>query len=617
MYSYIPEYFPDSPGIYLMKDCYDRIIYVGKANSIRKRLLSYFREGKAASPKNAIMVKKIHKIDYLCTHTEKEALLLESSLIKKHKPKYNVVLRDDKSYILFKLDKNTDYPRLSLTRKVKKDGSLYFGPFTSAYSARQTLQVINRLFPLRKCRTTVFKNRTRPCLQYFIGRCLAPCVYQVSRDSYWDTVSQLELFLRGKPEKLIQTLEKEMYQDSANLEFEKAALKRDQIKAVQLTLEKQKVVSPLGIDIDVIGVTQIGQVTALGILFVRQGNLLDSKNFSWNNSSSSEVQQTKEKNESETIEEKDDLLPSFLLQFYVPGKFVPKQIIVPWQIKDKGIEEILSDRRGQLVRVRPPKNKQEKELVELAHINAREHTNRKGKQDSHEDRLKRRLNLSSLPQRIEAIDASHLSGQGMIVGQIVYEDGGLKKEDYRIYSFPELEGTRDDYAALANWTKRRLNSSQPWPDLVLIDGGKGQLSAVDKTLKKQLASLGQNIDEKWQLVSIAKAKEEGQDTVFRPERKNPVALKPGSKELLFLQYLRDNVHRFVLSRQKKIRSRYFYNQRLINLPGIGEKTAKILWEHFGSLKAIREASLEDLEQVDGIGKKRAQNIQQSLRKLAA
>ncbi len=616
--------FPECPGVYLMKNHKGKIIYVGKANNLRKRLSSYFRISEQLPLKTKIIMQQVENIDYLCTNTEKEALLLEASLIKKHKPAYNIVLRDDKAYILFKLDKKVNFPRLTLTRKVANDNSIYFGPFTSALAARSTLKVINRIFALRKCKDSVFQNRTRPCLQYHIGRCLAPCVYSVSKEKYAHIVKRLELFLSGRSKELLQKLQAEMLEASQELNFEKAAELRDQIQAIQNTVEQQSVVFPEGGDIDIIGLSKTEKGIALGISFIREGKLLDSKNYFWEDSADFHQQSEEQMQiEQEVLAEEHELLSNFLIQFYSPGKYIPDKIILPFKINSPVLEEIFTERRGKKVHIKTGVQVKEKKLIHLAQTNALQKNNTE--QNTYPlISLSRKLNLFSEPHRIEAIDASHLHGQGVMVGQVVFEQGKPLKSAYRIYKFPELEGSHDDYKALASWVHRRMKAGPPWPDLVLIDGGKGHLKAVEKALsqyRKNIDIRNSDIPEHkylhygWELVAIAKKDRrqgELEDQIYRPQRKNPVKLKTGSSELLLLQHIRDNVHRFVLSKQKQSRKKKVTESRLEKLSSIGPKTATILLNHFGSLQSVYKASQEELCNVPGIGPKKAQSLYQAI-----
>ncbi|MFW6415722.1 MAG: excinuclease ABC subunit UvrC [Thermodesulfobacteriota bacterium] len=648
MFEFQSENYPRNPGVYLFKDMQGKIIYIGKANDLRKRLSSYFRPLDQLPGKTRVMLGRIENIDYLCTNTEKEALLLEASLIKKHKPKYNIVLRDDKSYILFKLDKTQDYPRLSLTRTVARDGSVYFGPFTSANSARETLKFINNYFPLVKCKDTVFKNRTRPCLQYYINRCLAPCVYQVSIQEYRKYVRQVELFLEQGSSKLLGELNREMQQASNALQFEQAARIRDRIHAIKKTVEQQTVVLPEGGDMDIIGISrQMGSIS-IGVLFIRQGKLLDSKTFSWDlifeddltascPAKGTEAGQGKHGNSgssrdtcNDSEDEYSEVVRNFLIQFYVRGRFIPESIVLPEKLFDSSIKEVLTERRGKGINIHTPEGSKEKNLMQMAESNAFQRQSRDREEDILAS-LRRKLHLKSLPCRIEAIDASHLSGTGVVVGQVVFENAVARKDSYRIYKFPELKDSFDDYAALSGWVERRIRSGPPWPDLVVIDGGKGQLNAVARTIQDWMEHTGSmdsrdfkagHVDSgsiSWEIVAISKGEsgvDSSVDKVFLPERKNPVNLRSGEKELLFLQNIRDNVHRFVLSKQKGLRKQDTYVGTVATLEGIGPKTAQKLWSNFNSVQEMKQASLDTLQSMQGIGEKKARKIQSALQKIS-
>ncbi|ACV69061.1 excinuclease ABC subunit UvrC [Desulfohalobium retbaense] len=613
--------YPDCPGTYLMKDERGRVIYVGKAKVLRKRLASYFQEPDRLPRKTRVMMDKVWSIETLCTETEKEAFLLENSLIKKHRPRYNIILRDDKSYVLFKLDKRHPFPRLSMTRRVVQDGSTYFGPFTSAVAARETWKLLNRLFPLRKCKQTTFNNRVRPCLQYNIGRCLGPCVYDIPRQEYQEVVRQVELFLTGRSKELLRRLRADMQAASEDLRFEDAARLRDQIQAVEQTVEQQVAVLPGGKDRDVLGLGRTVGGVALGLLFVRQGQLLDQKSFFWAEEDGTDelgLQEETASAQSTAVEEAQEVLRSFVLQFYSPGRYIPERIVLPFAMEDAVLEDILSERRGGPVRLATAHGPQERKLVSLAETNAVQAGDRARKTvEPPLERLQDRLGLSQLPERIEAVDASHFGGQGMVVGQVVFENGRPHKEAYRIYAFPELEGAADDYAALQGWARRRLRSGPPWPDLIVVDGGKGQLQAVQKGLNEgQEAGLAAD---SFALAALAKGERRGgelEERVFRPGRKNPVALRPGSAELLLLQHIRDSVHRFVLSRQRRTRRAKGLDSRLEELPGVGPRTAHLLWNHFGTLERMCQATEAELEALPGIGAAKAAQLRRGLASLS-
>ena len=600
MYTFDSRNFPHDPGVYLMKNSQGRIIYVGKAKDLRKRVSSYFRAEKQLTPKVRVMMPQVEAVDILKTGTEKEALLLEASLIKKHRPKYNVVLRDDKQYILFKLDRTSDYPALRLTRKVIRDGSVYFGPFTSAFSARQTMKLINRIFPLRKCGDKVFRNRVRPCLQHHIGRCLGPCCLPVPAEEYREVVRQVELFLSGRSKDLVLALTAEMEAAAENLEFEKAALLRDQVRSIENVTEKQVAVVPGGRDMDIIGIQPGKDGLHLGMVFVRRGSLLDGRNFSWPG--------VFPDSEAEAAE----IISSFLLQFYGPEKFIPDRVVLPFPLDDPAVQDVLTDLRGKKVWVSMARGQQEHRLVEIAAANAVRDVPEPGRSGL-DERLGRALQVGGPVSRIECVDASHLGGEGMRVGKVVFENGTPRKEDYRLYTFPEMEGEGDDYKAMTEYVSRRIASGPPWPDLVLVDGGRGQLAMVERAFDE--AGMGGVLE----LASIAKGETrragEMEDRIFRPGRKNPVNLKPGSPELLFLQQVRDAAHRFVISKLRRHKRTTMLDSSLERLPGVGPATARLLWEKFGTVEAMREATIKELCTISGIGPKKAAQLQKALQRV--
>ncbi len=624
---------PLRPGVYLFKDAAGRVVYVGKAKVLRKRVGSYFLSLERQTPKTRAMLARARSIDTLCTATEKEALLLEASLIKKHRPRYNVVLRDDKQYVLFRLDKNADFPRLTLTRKVARDQALYFGPFTSAQAARATWKVIHKIFPLRRCSDRSMTNRVRPCLYHHIGLCLAPCVLEVSKEDYANMVRRVEMFLAGRSGELTAMLRQEMQRASDSLDFEFAAVLRDQIRAVERTVEQQAAVLPGGADMDVLGLAQTSSGLALGLLFVRQGRLIDRKNFYWPGLS---------------LEDGREVLEGFVGQYYGPQSFIPERVVLPWSLDDLRGEEredqtferdadaeassdpepqstqallaqVLSEHRQGHVRVTPPCSGAEKQLVALAGTNAREAALH-GEQKPLLDSLAEKLRLPAPPRRIEAVDISHHGGQEPRAGVVVFQDGEPCKEEYRVYIVPPEVPAGDDYGALAAWLERRLASGPPWPDLLLVDGGKGQLAAVEKAMEQAgqsgLFPLAGIAKEKVRSGGQARRKTHGlEDSVYLPGRKNPLALKPGSPELLFLQHVRDSVHNFAIGRHRRARRKTALSGELLRLQGVGPKTARLLWEHFPNVQAMAEASETALAAIPGIGKKKAAMLARQLRAL--
>ncbi len=649
---------PARPGVYLFKDRNSAVLYVGKARCLRKRLASYCRAAVEQPVKTQAMLRKAVGLDTLCTATEKEALLLEASLIKKHRPRYNVVLRDDKQYVLFRLDKNSDYPRLTLTRRVQRDGSVYFGPFTSAQAARETWKAILHIFPLRRCTDAAFRNRVRPCLYHHLKLCLAPCVLDVPKEDYARLVSRVELLLSGRSGELTRALEEEMRRASDALEFEQAAVLRDQLRAVRATLERQSAVLGMDGEFDVLGVAPVADGLALGLLFVRQGRLLDRKTFFWPGLG---------------LEHACEVLEHFLAQYYGPGRFIPERIILPWEAGEYAVDagqalagggplpedapqpeasghpdaleafetgspdveepderyaiallaQILSERRGAAVRLTPPRNAAERRLVDIAAVNARESAGERERSPILRtlETLGQALQLAGPPLRIEAVDISHTAGRQTRAGLVVFEHGEPRKADYRVYAMGEEVAPGDDYAALGAWASRRLAAGPPWPDLLLVDGGKGQLAAVERIFARDGST-------PCPLAAIAKARSEtgGQgaprrrthdldDVIYLPGRKNPAPLKPGSPELLFLQRVRDTVHAFVIGRHRQSREREALTGELLRLPGVGHKTARALWERFQSLEAMTRATLAELESIPGLGKRRAAALHDRLRQL--
>ncbi len=618
---------PLTPGVYLYKNAAGRIIYVGKARVLRKRILSYFRE-EGLPAKTRAMLRHAVTIETLSTTTEKEALLLEASLIKKHRPHYNIVLRDDKQYILYKISTKHPFPRLEIVRNTQKNTrhkAHYYGPFTSALAARETWKIIHKAFPLRRCTDRAMRNRVRACLYHFMGQCPAPCMEEISPEAYAQGVRKVQDLLSGRSAELLQSLEQEMLQASDALEFEKAAALRDAMEAVRRTVEKQVVVLPGGKDMDVIGLSCVEKGMALGILFVRGGVLMDGSNYFW---------------PALDFEDTPEILLSFLAQFY--GRITPPaHIIVPWIPQEpkaegsthkcleegqeegqeeehmfKALEQSLCDIRQGSVRITAPRSMEENALVDMAATNAKEE-GRKHKEHALEERLAAVLHLQNPPQRIECVDVSHTSGLQTRVGMVVFEGGKPLTSAYRQYSMPD--GTSDDYATLAAWVVRRLESGPPWPDLLLIDGGKGQLSAVRRALQEQ----GQ--EGLFALAAIAKARDEHghadrragnvQDRIFLPERSNPLPLRAGSAELLFLQHIRDCTHRYAIGKHRQARNNAALSGELMRIPGIGPHTARLLWEHFDSTEAMTKASIEDLAAIKGIGNKRAQTLWEKLQTL--
>ncbi|AGW13312.1 excinuclease ABC subunit UvrC [Megalodesulfovibrio gigas] len=615
---------PLTPGVYLFKDAQGRIVYVGKAKVLRKRLASYFQRDDALPLKTKSMLKVATSLDTLCTDTEKEALLLEASLIKKHRPRYNIVLRDDKQYALFKLEKKHQFPRLTITRRVVRDGSVYFGPFTSAKVARDAWKAIHQIFPLRRCSGHVFRNRVRPCLYHHMGLCLGPCVYDVDVREYARMVERVEMLLAGRSRELIEVLEKQMHAAAEALEFEDAARLRDQVAAVRATVEQQVAVLTTEETVDVLALAQSEAGLGLALLFVRRGRLLDKKQYFWPGL---------------TLEHGPEAVAGFLMQYYEAGRFIPSRIIIPYDINVMDADQdfslsqehaqVLTERRGGPVRLLPPRSTTEKKLMALAQTNAREAARQESRAGDDPETLlvavQRALHLPAVPRRIEAVDVSHTRGEQTRVGVIVYVDGQHRKDQSKAYAFdpdalPGAPG--DDYAVLHAWAARRLASGPPWPDLLLVDGGRGQLASTLSGFHKAAWT------ESFPLAAIAKGRVEDEsaagttrlrrqrhsleDMIYLPGRKNPLPLRPGSPELLFLQRVRDSVHHFAIGSHRRSRGKAVLQSELLQAPGIGPKTARLLWDHFQTWDRMLAATPEELAQVPGLGQKRAGRIAEKL-----
>lgn len=614
-----PSSIPLSPGVYLYKDAKGKIIYVGKARVLRRRVLSYFRPT-GLTAKTSAMLARARGIEYFATNTEKEALLLEASLIKKHRPPYNIVLRDDKQYALFRLNARQPFPRLEIVRKARKDGARYFGPFTSALAAKETWKLLHRAFALRRCSDRSMRNRTRPCLYHHMGQCPAPCMNLVSKEEYDKSVRKVAELLDGRAAPLMEGMRAEMEKAAEDLDFERAAVLRDQIRAVEKTVERQAAVVPGGKDMDAIGIWQSEKGLALGVIFVRSGAVGGNRSFFWPGLG---------------LEDAPDIISSFLNQFYMQAS-PPPRILLPWKkfepaLQDGGTEEgegdggfaaleqMFSERRGGQVRIVGPQNPSDERLVDLARATAKEEARRKRAMNSAEilEKLKSALHMEEAPERIECVDASHLSGRETRVGMVVYENGLPRREDYRIYSMPD---SPDDYASLYKWVSRRLESGPPWPDLLLIDGGKGQLASVAKALEEA----GQK--DLFALASIAKARDESgrpdrragntADRIFLPGRSNPLPIREGSPELLLLQQIRDAAHHFAVQGHRKAHRAAALSGELMRLPGIGPATARLLWDKFGSLQAMAGAGEDELVEIPGIGRAKARMILKSLKEIS-
>jgi excinuclease ABC subunit C len=578
------------PGVYLFKDSSGKPIYIGKAKNLNKRIHSYFIKGRNHPYKLSLILMNAHRIEHIITATEKEALILEGNLIKKYRPRYNVILKDDANYPLLKLDINNRYPRLVIVRRIKNDGALYFGPFTSASAVRSTLRLIGPVFPLRKCKTKEIPKRSRPCLNYQLGRCLAPCCLDVSVEDYQEMVDQVKLFLDGRNKELISQLKEIMHEASRGLNFEKAARVRDQMRAVEKTVERQTVVSTEMKDQDAIGISRSGKEARVVILSVRGGSMVGSRAYSihceWEN--------------------KSEALEAFLKQYYRDKEFVPPDIMLSDVIDDKElISEWLTEMAGKRVCISVPSRGDKKRLVNMAAVNAENMLLERQKREHSGilEEAKSILHLRRRPVQIEAIDVSNLKGDLAVGSLVTFVEGVPRKSDYRNYRIKGVEGV-DDYAMIAEVIKRRLKKGTP-PDLFVIDGGKGHLSVALKTIE----AIG--LENPPAAISIAKAdqvKPGAIDRIYLPNRKNPLILSRSHPVLTLLMRLRDETHRRAVSYYRKRKKKKLTGSELDMIPGVGPKRKRALLKYLGDLQSIARAEIGDLNGVPGMNKVAAKNI---------
>ncbi len=586
---------PDKPGVYLMKDREGAILYIGKARSLRNRLSTYFVKSSSHPPKVTAMLQGLATFEYIVTDLELEALLLENLLIKKHQPKYNVILKDDKNYPYLKLTLSEEFPRLAVVRRIGSAKDLYFGPYVPTGALRRVLRVIYDIFPLRQC-VRMYQNRTRPCINYQMGRCLAPCFGKVAQEEYQKQVQGVRLFLEGKSKKLEDLLQRQMEKAAGALQFEQAARFRDQLLAVKMVQEKQKIISPGRTDGDVVGLFKAGGLAALTVFFLREGVFTGHKTLFLE--------------EIDRRTQDEELLSSFLFQFYANQARLPKQIILPLEFmclpKDEKetLEEWLSDRRGAPLKLIIPQRGEKLKLLALAAENARLALegllSQQGKGNVISNQLMAELGLSKPPERIEAFDISNILGRLAVGSLVVWQKGGFRKSDYRHYNIKTVNQA-DDYAmikeTLSRCYSRRLAEGKALPDLILIDGGRGQLSVglrvLDKLGLQEIPVLG-----------LAKRLEE----IYLPRQAEPLRLPSSSASLKLLQRVRDEAHRFAITAHRRFRGKTALASVLREIPQIGPQRRAALLRHFGSLKRIMDASLEELTSLSFLGQKVARQV---------
>lgn len=588
---------PDLPGVYLFKDSKGNILYIGKANSIKNRIRSYL--SKELDDRKRAMMKGVVDLEYFVTASELEALILEANLIKKERPKFNVILRDDKNYPYLRLDMGKQWPRLEVVRRIKKDGAYYFGPYVPAGAMWETLSFIRETFPLYTCKRDLSRP-SRPCIQYEMGRCLAPCSGFITKEKYHDVADEVRLFLQGRNKELLEGLEKKMERVSEGLAFEEAARLRDRIKALRRILEKQRIIYTDLTDLDVIGLAKEGSTVDIQILFVRNGMLFGKKDFLFKNLTTSH----------------SEVLYSFLEQFYTNEILPPKEILVPAEVPSKEIiEDWLKEKSGSGVYILIPKKGRRAELIKMAEENAltslREYQlSARGKEEVLLD-LKERLGLKRIPKRIEAFDISNIQGREAVGSMVALDDNTPKKTDYRHFRIRTVEGS-DDYAMISEVIGRRykrlLEEGGRMPDLIVIDGGKGQLNVAIKILG-EIGIRGVDI------IGLAKPGDSyNVDRVYIPERPEPIILPPISASMHLLQRIRDESHRFALAYHRRLRKKRTALSILDNIPTIGRVRKKALLSHFGSLKKIEEAEVDELIAVPGMNRKAANELYKTLRR---
>jgi excinuclease ABC subunit C len=568
---------------------------------LRKRASSYLRGSVSGDIKTRVFLGKATTIEYIVTSGEKEALLLEASLIKKYRPRYNVILRDDKNYPALRIDPRELFPRLEVVRRFQKDKALYFGPYPSAYSVRETMKVLTQLFPLRHCKGKKLISRERPCLNFSLGRCLGACAGKVTQEEYRKAVNEVILFLQGKTNALQLQLQQRMADAANTMDFEQAARYRDRLHGVASLLERQRIVSDRFDNRDVLGIHQEEGRTIILVLFVRQGMLTGKHDFDLK----------------EAQGEKDEILRSFIHQYYGDGRFIPDEIIVPLLLEDgKTLEEWLTELKAKRVRILAPRRGNRRSLLDLAQSNARE---RFSAYQKHEKRdvnilqaLQRLLKLSKSPECMACVDISNIQGLYAVGGIVVFTNGQPDKGSYRHFRI-EGKAEPDDPAMMAEVVERFFQDEPDIAsnlDLLVLDGGKGQLNRVQHLLKEM------EMSPRLPLIALAKEREENRgpkgrglyEKLYIPGRKNPLFLSRFPDVLHLLQRLRDEAHRFAISHYHSVHGRELLSSSMDAIPGVGQKRKQTLLQHFESIEALRQASLEELASIPGISAKLAEVI---------
>jgi len=580
---------PDKPGVYLMRDQVGKIIYVGKAINLKNRVRSYFQL-RGLSPKTEALVARIQTFETIVTASEMEALILECNLIKKHRPRYNISLRDDKSYPFVKVTWNEEYPRVYATRRVEKDGAKYYGPYASAGAMHETLALLKRLFPLRSCRSM---DSRRPCLEFHINRCMAPCAGLIDAATYREMVQTVCLFLEGRSTDVEKDLKRRMLSASDEMKFELAGRLRDQLAAVRQVTEKQNIVTGAG-DQDILGLARLGAQSCVQVFFVRSGKMVGRDRFILSGGDA---------------ESDGEILAAFVKQYYSESSFIPREILTPVVLPETELLSAwLSERKAgaSAVHLLTPQRGTKSELVQLAGENAAEALRQRsereaaltGKRSAALQELADKLQLGTLPRRIECFDISHIQGAETVASMVVLTDGEPDKSEYRRFKLKTVEGSPDDFASMQEVTLRRYREAkEPLPDLIVIDGGKGQLSSALEVIRGVgLADIP--------VIGLAKEFEH----IFRENISEPLVLPRHSEALRMVQQIRDEAHRFAVTYHRKLRAKRNLVSVLDHVRGIGAKRRQALWKHFGTIERIRTASAEELAAAPGMNLPAAQAV---------
>ncbi|WP_286034608.1 excinuclease ABC subunit UvrC [Megamonas hypermegale] len=579
---------PEKPGVYLMKNKRGQIIYVGKAIKLKNRVRQYFQSSRNHSAKTMAMVSHIEDFETIITDNELEALILECNLIKKHHPKYNIMLRDDKTYPYLKITLNEQYPRLTTTRRVTKDGSKYFGPYTNITAMKETVKLLRRLFPLRTCKHL----GERPCLEYHIKRCLAPCARLVKEDVYNEMVQSVCLFLEGKTEDIEKNLTAKMQNLAQNLEFEMAGKIRDQLLSIRQVTEKQKILTDTG-NMDAIGMATSPYGICMQVFFVRSGKILGRNQFLMTG---------------DMEDNKENALSAFLKQYYNDAVFIPSEILLPLDIKETALlEKWLAEEKSVKTKIITPKRGVKKDIVEMANENAVKYL--QDQENKLKDKMARSIgavydlqkymHLTKPPMRMECFDISHIQGSETVASMVVFQDGKPDKESYRRFKINSTEGKPDDFMSMREVTMRRYGkaTAKEMPDLIIIDGGKGQLSSALEIIRGA-GHLTVPV------VGLAKQFE----YIFTEHSFEPVILPRQSDALYLVQQIRDEAHRFAITYHRNLRTKRNKVSLLDNIAGVGAKRRKALFDRFENIANIKNATVEELSSVPGISENIAKSI---------